>query len=54
MRCEVEGVVTDFSDSGNRRQAFAVVEVVKKRTVVVPVEALSLIGHEHPSSDKPS
>jgi hypothetical protein len=39
---EMEGVVTDFSDSGNVPKAFAVVEVIQKLTMVVPVEKLSL------------
>jgi hypothetical protein len=41
---ELEGTVVDFSDSGSRRGAFAVVqlEVVVKRTAIVPVEKLRL------------
>ena len=36
----LEGRVIEFSDSGPKRQAFAVVEVVRTRLVVVPVEHL--------------
>lgn len=38
---EIEGVVTDFSDSGNVPKAFAVVEVIQRQTMVVPVEKLT-------------
>jgi hypothetical protein len=41
---ELEGTVVDFSDSGSRRDAFAVVqiEVLVKKTAIVPVEKLTL------------
>lgn len=41
---ELEGTVVDFSDSGSTPNAFAVIEVIQKRTVIVPVEKLSLTG----------
>jgi hypothetical protein len=37
---ELEGTVVGFSDSGDARSVFALVEVIQKRTVVVPVENL--------------
>ena len=37
---EVEGVVVGFSDSGNQPLVFALVEFVRKQTVVVPVREL--------------
>ena len=37
---EVEGRVIDFSDLGSRRQFFAVIEIVQKRTVVVATDRL--------------
>ena len=37
---EVEGTIVDFSDSGTDSRVFAVVEVLERRTVVVPVVAL--------------
>jgi hypothetical protein len=40
---ECEGVVLDFSDSGATPRFFALVEVVTRRTLVVPVEKLKLI-----------
>jgi hypothetical protein len=36
----VEGIVVDFSDSGDVPRVYAVVEVVERRTVVVPVGRL--------------
>ena len=41
---ELEGVVIGFSDSGTQSRVFAVVEVVQKQEVVVPVDKLRLIG----------
>jgi len=40
---EVEGTIVDFSDSGPMPRAFAVIEVVKKHTVIVPVSGLEVI-----------
>jgi hypothetical protein len=37
---ELEGTVIDFSDSGEQRAAFAVVEVVRPQSVIVPVSDL--------------
>jgi len=37
---EIEGTVIDFSDSGNRQNAFAVVEIIRKQTVIIPIEKL--------------
>jgi hypothetical protein len=37
---EVDGMIVSFSDSGSKPQAFAVVEVVRKQTLIVPVEKL--------------
>ena len=39
---EVEGTILSFSDSGPRPQAFAVVEVVRRQTLIVPVEKLTI------------
>lgn len=36
----LEGTVIDFSDSGSRPNAFAIIEVIQKQTLVVPVERL--------------
>lgn len=41
---EAEGTVVDFSDSGNASRVFAVVEVLQRQTVVVPVAKLKPIG----------
>jgi len=40
----VEGTVIGFSDSGTRSRVFAVVEVVSKWKLVVPVDKLQLIS----------
>ena len=45
---ELEGIVMNFSDSGSRSKAFAIVEVVRRQTVVIPVERLQ------PMQDKTS
>ena len=37
---ELEGTIVDFSDSGRAPQAFAVVEVVRSQTVIVPIGKL--------------
>lgn len=39
----VEGTVIDFSDSGPKADYFAVVDVIRRRTVVVPVEKLEVV-----------
>ena len=36
----LEGTVIDFSDSGIRSNAFAIVEIIQKQTVVIPIEKL--------------
>jgi hypothetical protein len=37
---ELEGTIVDFSDSGDASRVFAVVEVLERHTVVVPVAKL--------------
>jgi hypothetical protein len=37
---ELEGTVVNFSDSGSRPNAFAIVEVICKQKVVIPIEKL--------------
>jgi hypothetical protein len=41
---EIEGVVTDFSDSGLEPRAFAIVDVIARQSVVVPVEKLEVLN----------
>lgn len=41
---ELEGIIASFSDSGASAKAYAVVEVVRKLSLVVPVEELSLVS----------
>jgi hypothetical protein len=40
---EMRGVIVDFSDSGAKPRAFAVVELIDGRTIVVAVEKLTLV-----------
>jgi tRNA A58 N-methylase Trm61 len=40
---EVNGVVVEFSDSGNNLRAFAVVRITTQQTVVLPVSALRVM-----------
>lgn len=37
---ELEGTITNFSDSGSQTRVFAVVDVVRKESLVVPVDKL--------------
>lgn len=43
---EVEGTIVDFSDSGSSPRVFAVVEVLQRHTVVVPVAKLKYSSNE--------
>lgn len=40
---ETEGVIVDFSDSGLKRHAFAVVELENGQRMVVPVNKLACV-----------
>jgi hypothetical protein len=40
---EIEGVVADFSDSGLKPRAFAVIDVIARQSVVVPIEKLEVL-----------
>ena len=44
---ETEGAIVDFSDSGTRQRAFAVVELDDGQTMVVPVEKIRSLGQKH-------
>ena len=39
---EMEGIIVDFSDSGDKPRAFAVVELATGQTIVVPVEKMKM------------
>jgi hypothetical protein len=41
---ELEGTIVDFSDSGLKSRFFAVIEVVKTQSLVVPLEKLEVIN----------
>jgi hypothetical protein len=49
LASEVEGTIVDFSDSGQAERAFAVVDVVQRRTIIVPVDKLRLETDEDES-----
>jgi hypothetical protein len=40
---ELEGTIVGFSDSGSKPRYFAVIEVVKRHTLIVPVEKLDVV-----------
>ena len=40
----LEGTLVNFSDSGDQGQAFAIVDVVRKHTFVVPTDKLQLVS----------
>ncbi len=48
---EVEGTIHDFSDSGSKTCFFALVDVVRKETVVVPVEKLRVVASRESGAD---
>jgi hypothetical protein len=39
---EIEGTVVDFSDSGPQPRVFAVIDVIARQSVIVPVEKLEI------------
>jgi len=47
-RKELEGVISGFSDSGAALRAYAVVEVVQRMSMVVPVSELRLVSNPDP------
>jgi len=47
-RNELEGVISGFSDSGAALRAYAVVEVVRRMSMVVPVSELHLVSNPNP------
>lgn len=42
-RDELEGTIAGFSDSGASAKVYAVVEVVRKLSLIVPVDDLSVV-----------
>lgn len=45
---ELEGTIVDFSDSGQKERFFAIVDVVRKQSVVVAVEKLEKASQSVP------
>jgi hypothetical protein len=48
---ELEGIIVDFSDSGHKARVFALVDVVRRQTLVVPVEKLETVLPSKPKHD---
>jgi hypothetical protein len=44
QEAELEGTIVGFSDSGLKSRFFAVVEVIRTQSLVVPMEKLEVIG----------
>jgi hypothetical protein len=49
---ELEGTILSFSDSGTKLNAYAVVEVVRRLSLVVPVEDLRTVAGNRESERK--
>ena len=50
---QLEGIVRGFSDSGSEARVFAVVDVVQRQTLVVPVDKLTRLSTWESKTDKP-
>lgn len=48
---ELEGTITGFSDSGSTPRVFAVVEVVRTQSLIVPLDKLQVIATSNLESD---
>lgn len=48
---ELEGTVLDFSDSGEKARYFAVVEVVRTQSLIVPVQKLEAVESSLPKEN---
>ena len=44
----LEGVITGFSDSGSVHRAYAIVEVSRTQSFIVPVKSLTLVSDNEP------
>lgn len=44
----LEGTIVSFSDSGQKARVFALVDVIRRQTVVVPVEKLQAVSSTEP------
>ncbi len=51
---EMEGTVIGFSDSGLRADAFAVVEALRRQTLIVPIEKLAVYKSDGDDPARPS
>ncbi len=48
---ELEGTIIDFSDSGSRLRFFAVIEVIRTKSLIVPVDKLEVVKPSAPDDD---
>ena len=48
---ELEGTIVGFSDSGLKSRFFAVIEVVKTESLIVPLEKLEVIKTSAPENE---
>jgi len=46
LEAETNGVVIEFSDSGNDPRAYAVVRITRQHSVLLPVNALHILKEE--------
>ncbi len=46
VEAETNGVIVEFSDSGNSPRAYAVVQISAQQKVVIPVGALHLLSEK--------
>jgi hypothetical protein len=45
---KVEGTIVNFSDSGAKLRCFAVIDVIRRRAVVVPLDKVEVVHDKHP------
>jgi hypothetical protein len=46
VEAETNGVIVEFSDSGNSPRAYAVVQITPQQKIVLPLNALQVIDHK--------
>jgi hypothetical protein len=47
VEAETNGVIVEFSDSGNSPRAYAVVQITPQQKIVLPLNALQLLNIDH-------
>ncbi len=46
VEAETNGVIVEFSDSGNRPRMYAVVQITPQQKVLIPVHALQVVDYK--------